>query len=157
LLTKKAVLTLKEVVAVVKKAKRRGQRIVTTNGCFDLLHYGHVCYLTEAKALGDLLIVGINSDASVRRLKGANRPLNSAQCRAALVAALKPVDYAFVFSSRTPVPFIKAIQPDIHVKGGDYSGRLVEQETVERYGGRVKLLSLVPGLSTTALIKRMGK
>jgi len=140
----------------VRRARKKGLTIVTTNGCFDLLHYGHVSYLEKAGRLGGMLVVGVNSDASVRKLKGKGRPLNPAQYRAALVSALKPVDAVFIFNGETPVTFLKALRPDIHVKGGDYSGRLLEQEAVERAGGRVRILPKVPGLSTTRLLKRMG-
>lgn len=149
------VLTLKEAAAHVARARRRGLKIVTTNGCFDLLHYGHVSYLARARRLGGMLVVGVNGDAAVRRLKGPGRPVNRAAHRAAVVAALRDVDAVFVFNTDTPVPFLKVLKPDIHVKGGDYSGRLIEQDAVEENGGRVRILPMVKGISTTGIIKRM--
>ena len=151
---KTAVLPFKTVLRRVREARKKGMTIVTTNGCFDLLHYGHVSCLERAGRLGDMLVVGVNSDATVRRLKGRGRPLNPARVRAAVVAALKAVDAVFIFNEETPVTFLKALKPDIHVKGGDYSGRLLEQDAVEAAGGRVLILPEVPGLSTTVLLKR---
>lgn len=131
--------------------------VVTTNGCFDILHIGHLRLLEAAKAMGDTLIVAVNDDDSVRRLKGGARPLVPAAERAALVAALAPVDYVVLFSEDTPKAVLEAIRPDIHVKGGDYdAGDLPEAEVVERSGGRVVIVPLVPGRSTSDLIERAG-
>lgn len=151
---KTAVLSFKAVLRRVREARKKGMTIVTTNGCFDLLHYGHVSYLERAGRLGDMLVVGVNSDATVRRLKGRGRPLNPARVRAAVVAALRAVDAVFIFNAETPVTFLKALKPDIHVKGGDYSGRLLEQDAVEEAGGTVRILPKVPGVSTTLLLRR---
>lgn len=132
-----------------------GRKVVFTNGCFDILHAGHVRYLQQAKKLGDLLIVGLNTDASVQRLKGAERPLTPQDQRAEILAALSCVDYVTLFDEDTPQELIEAISPDILVKGGDYQPEdIVGKSHVEKNGGRVLALSLVPGISTTALIDK---
>lgn len=136
---------------------REGRNLVFTNGVFDLLHAGHVRYLAEARALGDLLIVGVNSDASVRRLgKGPERPLNSAEDRVAVLEALRAVDGAVVFDEDTPIALIEHLRPEIHVKGGDYQkDQLPETKVVEAYGGRVEILPFLEGRSTSDLVRRM--
>jgi D-glycero-beta-D-manno-heptose 1-phosphate adenylyltransferase len=151
------ILRLPEILARVRQARRRRKRIVTTNGCFDILHIGHLTYLTEARAQGDVLIVGVNSDASVRSLKEKGRPINSQKVRAAMLAGLCAVDYVFVFNERDPRAFLAKIKPDVHAKGGDYRGRILEQDVVEKNGGRVALLKMVPGASTTALIRKIAR
>ncbi len=131
-------------------------RVVFTNGCFDLVHQGHVEYLSQARDLGDMLIVGLNSDESVRRLKGPSRPVSSLQSRAMVLAAFAFVDYVVVFDEYTPINLIQELRPDILVKGADYChDNVVGADFVESYGGRVELISLVPGQSTTNLINRM--
>lgn len=136
--------------------KAQGKRIVTSNGCFDLLHVGHVRILKAARALGDILIIGINSDESVRKLKGPARPINSELDRAEVLASLEAVDYVTIFGEDTPVEFLKAIKPDIHVKGSDYTAdQLAETPVVESFGGIVKILELVPGKSTTSIVSRL--
>jgi D-beta-D-heptose 7-phosphate kinase/D-beta-D-heptose 1-phosphate adenosyltransferase len=133
-----------------------GQRIVLTNGCFDVLHRGHTRYLNQAKQLGDILVVALNSDDSVRRLKGPDRPINTVADRAAVVAALSCVDYVTVFDTPTPIPLIEQIRPEIYAKGGDYTPEmLAETEAVERFGGRVAILDYVAQLSTTAVVQRI--
>ena len=133
-----------------------GERIVFTNGVFDLLHRGHVEYLEEARALGDHLVVGVNSDASVRRIKGPERPLVPAAERAELLAALACVDLAIVFEDDTPERLIREVEPDVLVKGGDWTpDRIVGREFVESRGGRVLNVPLRGGFSTTALIERI--
>jgi D-beta-D-heptose 7-phosphate kinase/D-beta-D-heptose 1-phosphate adenosyltransferase len=133
-----------------------GQRIVVTNGCFDVLHRGHTRYLNQAKQLGDILVVALNSDDSVRRLKGPDRPINTVADRAAVVAALSCVDYVTVFDTPTPIPLIEKIRPEIYAKGGDYTPEmLAETEAVERFGGRVAILDYVAELSTTAVVQRI--
>jgi D-beta-D-heptose 7-phosphate kinase/D-beta-D-heptose 1-phosphate adenosyltransferase len=133
-----------------------GKRIVLTNGCFDVLHRGHTRYLNQAKQLGDVLVVALNSDDSVRRLKGPERPINTVADRAAVVAALSCVDYVTVFDTPTPVPLIGKIRPDIYAKGGDYTPEmLAETEAVERFGGKVAILDYVAELSTTAVVRRI--
>jgi D-beta-D-heptose 7-phosphate kinase/D-beta-D-heptose 1-phosphate adenosyltransferase len=133
-----------------------GETIVFTNGVYDLLHRGHVEYLEEARALGDRLVVGVNSDASVRRLKGSSRPILPERDRAGLVAALACVDLAIVFDDDTPLALIEAVAPDVLVKGADYAlEQIVGRELVESRGGRVERLALRPGLSTSALVQRI--
>ena len=127
-----------------------------TNGCFDVLHRGHTRYLNQAKQLGDVLVVALNSDASVRRLKGDGRPINTATDRAAVIAALSCVDYVTVFDESTAVPLIEQLRPEVYAKGGDYSPEmLVETRAVESYGGRVTILDYVQDVSTTAVVNRI--
>jgi len=136
--------------------RRTGRKVVWTNGCFDLLHLGHVRSLEAARALGDVLVVGVNADASVRELKGDGRPFVPVEQRAAIVAALRPVDHVVVFDELTPEQALARLQPDVHAKGADYEGRdLPERGVVEAYGGAVELLPLVPGISTTELERRL--
>jgi D-beta-D-heptose 7-phosphate kinase/D-beta-D-heptose 1-phosphate adenosyltransferase len=137
-------------------ARRQGRRIVFTNGCFDLLHPGHVYTLTQAKVLGDLLVVGINSDASVKRLKGEKRPVLNEQERATVLAALEAVDFVTIFNEDTPLALIQLLQPDVLVKGGDWSAdAVVGKEVVEARGGRVELIPYQAGASTTGIIERV--
>ncbi len=144
-------------LAVWLRAAPAGRRrVVLTNGCFDILHSGHTSYLAQARALGDLLVVGLNSDASVRRLKGAGRPVNQAGDRAAVLAALRAVDAVVIFEEATPERLIEAVRPDVYVKGGDYRA-LPEQRLVESLGGRAVILDLVHGRSTTRTIERLSE
>ncbi|MEO6907362.1 MAG: D-glycero-beta-D-manno-heptose 1-phosphate adenylyltransferase [Abditibacteriaceae bacterium] len=132
-----------------------GKTLVFTNGCFDLLHVGHVDLLERAKALGDVLIVGLNSDESVRRLKGDSRPINNVQARAKVLLALRAVDAVVVFEEDTPIEILEIVRPNIHVKGGDYvADNLPEAETVRRYGGGIAILPLVEGFSSTGLLAK---
>lgn len=134
----------------------RGARIVFTNGCFDLLHVGHVRTLRAARSLGDVLVVGLNSDAGVRRLKGPRRPLVPQHERAELLAALECVSYVTIFDEETPIEVIRCLRPHVHVKGGDYdAASLPEAEAVRAGGGRVVILPLTPGRSTTTLENRL--
>jgi rfaE bifunctional protein nucleotidyltransferase chain/domain len=153
------VLSLKELVELRQGWLARGEKVVLTNGCFDLIHVGHVRYLRQARALGDVLIVGVNSDASVRRLKGKGRPLLGQEERAEVVAALEGVDYVVIFGQSTARQLVAALRPEVYVKGGDYQeGRdLPEAAEVRRYGGRVEILPLVPGRSTTELVRLVLK
>jgi len=143
-----------EIVAAVDRLKREGKRIVFTNGCFDILHVGHVKYLEEAKSYGDVLIVGLNSDSSVRALKGPSRPVNSEYDRAYILAALESVDFVVMFSDETPYELIKSIAPDILVKGGDYEGKTV---VGAEFAGELRLVQFVDGKSTTSTIERIHK
>lgn len=134
-----------------------GKKIVSTNGCFDILHLGHVRCLEKAKSLGDVLVVGINSDASVRRLKGPCRPINSARARATVLAALSCVDYVAIFPHLTPVEFIKSAHPKVHVKGGHYDlEKMPETPVVRLLGGKVVALPIVKGFSTSAIIEKIS-
>ena len=149
-------LTFKDAEPFVTSCRTRHQKIVFTNGCFDLLHAGHIAYLSEAKALGDLLIVGINSDASVQRLKGKNRPIQSQDDRLLLISALKSVDATILFDEDTPISLIQLIKPEIHVKGGDYiADQLPEYPIVKSYGGEVKILPFVPGKSSSHIVQKI--
>ncbi|TYP00059.1 D-beta-D-heptose 7-phosphate kinase/D-beta-D-heptose 1-phosphate adenosyltransferase [Geothermobacter ehrlichii] len=138
------------------EARALGRRIVFTNGCFDLLHVGHVRYLQKAREFGDLLVLGLNSDASIRRLKGERRPLIGQEERAQILAALDSVDYIVVFDEDTPIELIRALRPDILVKGGDYAPEeVVGREFVESYGGRLELVTFEAGKSTTAIVEKI--
>lgn len=150
------VLTREGARAFAEKARGRGLRVVFTNGVFDLLHPGHIRYLADARALGDTLIVGVNSDASVRRLaKGPERPINPEQERAEVLAALAAVDAVVVFDEDTPHEIVAAIQPDVLVKGADWApGTIVGADIVEARGGRVARIPLAEGYSTTRLIEK---
>uniref|UniRef100_UPI0028116BEA D-glycero-beta-D-manno-heptose 1-phosphate adenylyltransferase n=1 Tax=Arthrobacter sp. TaxID=1667 RepID=UPI0028116BEA len=151
-----AVLPLDELLQRVSGEREQGHRIVLTNGCFDVLHRGHTRYLTQAKQLGDVLIVALNGDDSVRRLKGPDRPINGVGDRAGVIAALSCVDYVTVFDTDTPVPLIEALRPDIYAKGGDYSSQMLEEApVVERCGGVVRILDYVPEQSTTAMVEKI--
>ncbi len=148
---------LPALVKAVRAAQRSGQRVVFTNGCFDLLHLGHVRYLEAARALGDLLVVAINSDASVRRLKGPARPVVPERQRAEVLAALAAVSFVVVFGEADPARVIRAVQPDVLVKGGDWPvDRIVGADFVRRRGGEVHSLPFVAGQSTTGLLKRIA-
>ena len=132
------------------------EKVVMVSGCFDLLHAGHVKYLQKARNLGDLLVLGLNSDASVRRLKGENRPLIGEEERAHILAALDCIDYVVLFDEDTPLELITAIKPHILAKGGDYTvDGVVGRDVVEAYGGRVELVTFVDGKSTTNIIERI--
>ena len=151
-----AVLTLDELILQFGREKRNGKRVVFTNGCFDVLHPGHIHSLESARALGDCLIVGLNGDESVRRLKGAGRPVIPAGERAEILASLECVDAVVVFEDLTPQKVIAALLPDVLVKGGDWPGnQIVGRAEVEAAGGRVVLVDTVPGYSTKEILKRI--
>ncbi|WP_405428042.1 D-glycero-beta-D-manno-heptose 1-phosphate adenylyltransferase [Micromonospora sp. NBC_00617] len=151
-----AVVGTDELDAIVAEHREAGRSVVFTNGCFDVLHPGHVRYLEQARALGDLLIVAVNSDGSVRRLKGPDRPVNPVEDRGALLAALSCVDHVVVFEEDSPAALIEAVRPDVYVKGGDYPPELVpEAPLVRRLGGQVRTLGYVPDRSTSAIIDRI--
>lgn len=150
------IMTHEGVSALVAAARAAGRRVVFTNGVFDLLHPGHVRYLQGARALGDLLIVGLNADESVRRTKGPQRPVNSQDERAEVLAALSSVDAVVIFNEDTPANIISLVQPDILVKGADWpADQIVGRETVEARGGRVVRVPVEPGYSTTAIVERI--
>jgi D-beta-D-heptose 7-phosphate kinase/D-beta-D-heptose 1-phosphate adenosyltransferase len=151
------VLTSEQLIPLLAQARTQRKQIVFTNGCFDLMHVGHTRYLQAAKGLGDLLVVGVNSDASVKSLnKSSDRPIVPEAQRAEIVAALACVDYVVLFHESDPLRLIGVVQPDLLVKGGDWSlDRIVGREIVEGRGGKVQTIPLVPGVSTTALIDRI--
>lgn len=152
----KKITTLASLKRVVKKLKERGARIVFTNGCFDILHRGHVEYLKKAKAQGEALIIGLNADASVRRIKGPSRPINKQADRAAVLAALDLIDYVVFFRQDTPLELIRTLKPDILVKGGDWHPeKIVGADIVKAYGGRVLSIPFIKGYSTSGLIEKI--
>jgi rfaE bifunctional protein nucleotidyltransferase chain/domain len=154
------IVTLAQLVEKQRQWSAEGKKVVFTNGCFDILHLGHIRYLNQARSLGDLLVLGLNSDASVRRLKGAKRPLVPQDERAEVMDGLKAIDYVVIFEDLTAENIVSALKPDIYVKGGDYSlnesGKsLPEAAIVQNYGGKVEFIPFVAGHSTTDLIKKI--
>ncbi|OHA89211.1 MAG: hypothetical protein A2741_00250 [Candidatus Zambryskibacteria bacterium RIFCSPHIGHO2_01_FULL_43_27] len=156
----KKIQSLEKILYITNKARKRGKKIVSTNGCFDILHIGHIRNLVAAKKLGDLLIVGINSDSSVRVNKGSLRPIVPAQERAEVIAALGSVDYVFIFSGTTPFSWIKKLRPHIHVKGGGedikkHPNFWAQKRVIEGGGGKFILLRHIKGKSTSRIINKM--
>jgi len=154
------IITFEHLLEIVKIKKAAGQILVWTNGCFDLLHAGHALYLERARALGDLLIVGLNTDASVAKSKGPLRPIISQEQRATMVAALACVDYVVLYEEASPVDLIRRVRPDIYAKGGDYNVDTINQDErrlMESLGGRIELLPGLPGISTTAIVEKIMK
>jgi rfaE bifunctional protein nucleotidyltransferase chain/domain len=152
------ILSLSQLSERANEIRQAGQRLVLTNGCFDLLHVGHIRYLQEARELGDFLVVAVNGDESVRALKGAGRPLNTEEDRAEILAALECVDFVTIFPARRVTAVIEALRPAIYVKGGDYTMESLDSEEVaalKSVGAEIKTLPLVPGKSTSSLIGRM--
>ena len=148
--------TLPQIAAAVKKLKQKNKKVVFTNGCFDILHAGHVNYLLKAKSLGDALVVGLNSDGSVKKLKGKFRPIVAQKNRAILLAALEAVDFVVIFNDPAPLKLIKLVKPDVLVKGGDWKKEnIVGSRFVESYGGKVKSLAYIKGLSTRNIISKI--
>lgn len=144
------------ILRLVKKAKAAGKIIVTTNGCFDIIHVGHIKYLEKAKSLGDILVVGINSDFSVRLNKGNTRPIVPEKERAEIIASLKAVDYVFIFNQKTPHSWLEKIRPHIHAKGSEYApNQIPERAVVEKYKGRVVRVPQIKCKSTTNLIQKV--
>lgn len=153
---KNKLITAEALAAVVDKAHADARRVVFTNGCFDLLHAGHVQLLQQARQLGDLLIVALNSDRSIQRLKGVGRPIVGEGDRAFVVAALACVDYVTIFEADTPIPLLTLLKPDVLVKGGQYGhNEVVGWDVVETYGGRVETIEMRDGLSTTEIVRRI--
>ena len=150
--------TLKKAFLQVQIWREQQKTVVFTNGCFDILHAGHVEYLDQAKSLGDYLIVGINSDSSIQKIKGPNRPIVAQQDRIITMSGLSAVDLVVVFDEETPLRIISLLKPDIHTKGGDYQAKkLPEYTVVKSYGGEVKILPLRPGISTSTIIEKILK
>lgn len=150
------ILSKETAAKLIEELKLQGKKVVFTNGCFDILHVGHLRYLNEAKKQGDILIVGVNSDASVRQLKGAGRPINNEIDRAEMLSGLKAVDFTVIFEELTPIETLDKLKPSIHVKGGDYDkDKLPETATVEKHGGEVRILSFVEGKSTTNIVNKI--
>src|ERR1700680_679007 len=154
------VVPLEELAQRTNKLRAAGKKIVATNGCFDLLHVGHVRYLNAARALGDALIVGINGDQSVRELKGAGRPVNGESDRAKIVAALECVDLVTIFSEMRATRFLELAAPDIYVKGGDYNQDTLnaeERQVLQKIGAKIDIVPFEPGYSTSDLLKRLSE
>jgi rfaE bifunctional protein nucleotidyltransferase chain/domain len=157
-LLKRKIRSLPGLKKIVTLLKRRGKRVVFTNGCFDLLHLGHVNYLREAKKKGDILVVAVNSDASIRRIKGKNRPIIDEKNRIGIVSALQNVDYVVLFKEDTPLEVIKSLRPDILVKGADWDKKdIVGRDFVLRYGGKVMTIKLSKDYSTTEIIRKIAR
>lgn len=155
---KNKIVTLDELKNCIEREKQKGKRIVFTSGCFDILHAGHVTYLEEAKSRGDILVVLLNSDSSVRSLKGDTRPIVPQQERAVVLSGLSSVDYICIFSEKTPCSIIEEIQPEIVIKGGDYDGKWIpEMDSVALYGGKVQYVNLVDGCSTTNIVEKIER
>jgi D-beta-D-heptose 7-phosphate kinase/D-beta-D-heptose 1-phosphate adenosyltransferase len=151
-------LGIRELLRIRRSLRRRGKTVVFTNGVFDIIHRGHVEYLAKARALGDVLVVGLNTDASIRRIKGRNRPINPGTDRAAVLSMLSPVDYVCFFREDTPRRLIARLLPDVLVKGADWKrNSIVGKEIVEGNGGIVKTVRLTPRRSTTSIIARVWK
>ncbi len=152
----KKIKTLNGLIKIVQKLKSQKKKIVTTNGVFDILHLGHIKYLEKTKSFGDILIVGINSDSSVKKNKGDKRPINDQKSRVQVLAALSSVDYVFIFYEKDPRKWISKIKPDIHVKAGDYQlSQIIEKEIVEKNGGKVVIVPMIRGFSTTNIINKI--
>ena len=148
--------TKKELKDIISSLKKQGKRIVFTNGCFDILHYGHIKYLQDAKGLADVLVLGLNSDSSVKKIKGPARPINKQLDRARVLSALSCVDYLTIFSEDTPLALIRLIQPDVLVKGGDWqTEKIVGADFVKARGGKVLAIPYIKGYSTTKLINKI--
>lgn len=153
---KQKIKKLGELKAILEKARERGEKIVFTNGCFDLLHVGHTRYLQKAKELGDILVVAVNSDSSLQQIKGDKRPINPQDERAEVLASLGCVDYVVIFDEPDPLKVITRLRPDILVKGGDWEkGEIIGGEEVESWGGTVCTIPVVEGVSTTMVIERI--
>lgn len=151
------ILSSKKLAGILSRLRSKGSRIVFTNGCFDILHVGHVDYLSTARRMGDILVVGLNSDSSVKKIKGKNRPINNERDRATVLSALSFVDYITIFNESTPERLIRELKPDILAKGGDWKIKdIVGADYVMSYGGKVKRMLFVKGYSTTSVIKKAG-
>jgi len=152
------IITKKVLISIREKLKVEHKKVVFTNGCFDFIHSGHIHYLKEARSFGDILVVGVNSDNSIRRIKGNSRPINNQDARALVLSSLEMVDYVVLFDEDTPYELIKAILPDILVKGGDYKIEdIVGRDIVEGNGGRVECVSYIEGFSTTSIIEKIKR
>ena len=150
---KEKIKTREEIKKIAEKLKRQGKKVVTCNGCFDILHPGHIYFLEQSKKQGDILIVGLNSDGSVKENKGPKRPINNENARAAVLSALDMVDYVVIFDEKTPIKLLEAIKPDVHCNGKEYDYDCIEAPTVKKYGGKIHLIKNYKGFSTTKIIE----
>lgn len=149
---------LKELKKITSNLRKINKKILFTNGCFDLLHYGHIKYLEDAKRKGDILIVGINSDSSIKKIKGKNRPIVNERDRLRIIAALESVNYVVMFNENTPIKVIQSIKPDMLIKGSDWNkNNIVGSDFVLDYGGKVSTIKIIKGRSTTNLINKIAK
>lgn len=150
--------TRQEIKRIANRLRKKGKKIAFTNGCFDILHYGHIKYLEDAKAKADILVVGLNSDASIKRIKGNDRPINTQSDRARLLSALSAIDYVTIFNEETPLKLIRLVMPDVLIKGGDWrKSKIVGADFVRECGGRVLTIPYVKGYSTTGLVEKIKK
>ena len=157
-MAREKIISYVEAGSIIANLKKQGKKIVFTNGCFDIIHPGHVIYLAEAKKMGDILFLGLNSDASVKRLKGKKRPILNENERATILSHLEMIDFVCIFDDDTPYELIKIVKPDILVKGGDWSvENIVGRDIVESYGGKVVNIPYLEGKSTTGIIERILK
>lgn len=156
-MAKNKIKTQRQLKTIVDRLKREGKKVGFTNGCFDILHYGHIKYLEKAKQLSDVLVVAVNSDSSVKKIKGSGRPINKQFARIAVLSALSCIDYLTVFSEDTPLKLIKLLSPDILIKGGDWKMEdIVGADFVKSYGGKIITIPYLKGYSTTKLIEKIN-
>jgi len=152
--------TSAELTNIIKQARQQGRKFAWTNGCFDIIHAGHVDYLERSKTYGDFLVVGLNSDASVKKLKGDFRPIFSEQDRAKVLCSITYVDYVVIFTDKSPIKMIELLKPDYYIKGGDYTIDTIDQnerKVVEGYGGKIVLLPMVAGVSSSIIVEKIKK
>ncbi len=155
--TKKKIIKLESLKSRLRFLRAKGKKIAFTNGCFDILHFGHVSYLESAKKNNRILVIGLNSDSSIRKIKGPNRPIIAETRRASLLAALECVDFVTIFHEETPLRVIEALKPDILIKGADWKGKeVIGGDLVKRLGGKVEYISYIPGCSTTKIIEKIA-
>ena len=153
-------ITLEQLTKIIDQGRSDGKKFAWTNGCFDIIHAGHVDYLERSKAYGDFLVVGLNSDASIKKLKGDLRPIFSEQDRAKVLCSIIYVDYVVIFSDKSPINMIELLQPDYYIKGGDYTIDTIDQnerKVVEGYGGGIVLLPMVAGVSSSIIVEKIKK
>jgi len=149
--------SIREIGKITDNLRKQGKKIVTCNGCFDILHRGHIKFLKEAKKQGDILIVGLNSDKSVKQNKGPKRPINKEKDRAIVLSALEMVDYVVIFNEKDPRKLLSVVKPDVHVNGEEYGKNCIEANTVKKYGGRIYIVKLKKGFSSSKIIEKIKK
>ncbi len=149
------ILDKEQLISACNSERLKGKKIVTCNGSFDLFHCGHLLFLEYAKKQGDILVVGLNSDSSIKKYKSEDRPIVTEKERSQIIAALEIVDYVYIFDETVPMPFIEAVKPDFHANGVEYGEDCIEAETVKKYGGKIYLVPRIGGLSTTELIQKI--
>ncbi|MBU0957864.1 MAG: adenylyltransferase/cytidyltransferase family protein [Nanoarchaeota archaeon] len=147
--------TVEELIPIIEKLKKENKTVVTINGSFDILHKGHIHILEQAKAQGDVLIVGLNSDSSIKQYKGPTRPIKDQETRARILSSLDPVDYVLIFNETTPINFLEKLKPHVHANGSEYGKDCIEAPTVKKHGGRIHIINRIPDHSSTNIIDRM--